>query len=211
MTAPRRRTPRPARAARPRRADPRTAIVPSAPVRRRRGPRPPDHVVALLVAALPPVTRQDAAGDPSPLGPRWRSAIDRALAAITRAARRGVQGALGTPATPVPDPAPPENWGSALTSAVKRALQSSLEAATQAISEMVFGEHTRQVASIATAMGAADYIWTTMHDDRVRPLHVKLEGTRQRWDAPPLAGLPSFHGHPGEAAGPCRCQAWPIR
>lgn len=92
---------------------------------------------------------------------------------------------------------------------VGRAL-AALRAGAAAIASAVMREHTRLVQWFARRAGADRYIWTTMRDSRVRALHVELEGTVQHWDAPPLAGLPNFFGHPGEAAGPCRCQAWPI-
>ncbi len=40
-------------------------------------------------------------------------------------------------------------------------------------------------------------------DERVRPSHEALDGTRQRWDDPPA------EGHPGEPIN-CRCIAEPV-
>src|SRR6185295_4307099 len=51
--------------------------------------------------------------------------------------------------------------------------------------------------------GIEEYIWTTSGDERVREEHAELEGTRQRWDTPPLVG------HPGEDFQ-CRCTAFPV-
>jgi hypothetical protein len=92
---------------------------------------------------------------------------------------------------------------------VGRAL-AALRAGAAAIALAVLREHARLVQWFARRAGSARYIWTTMRDERVRQLHRELEGTVQRWDSPPLAGLPAFFGHPGEAAGPCRCQAFPL-
>ena len=49
-----------------------------------------------------------------------------------------------------------------------------------------------------------DYVWRTRRDERVRPTHQALEGSRQRWDSPPATG------HPGQAHL-CRCRAIPIK
>lgn len=226
MTAPR--SPR-ARAARlpPPGRGPRArqvAALPSVELRRRRGPKPPDHVVAALVAALAietgraDHTRTDAA--PRRLGAAWRAAVSSAATATVRAARRGVVGALAGAgqAARIAREAPAavaRGWGARLTSAVEAAMASAREAllaavaGAAAIRESVLQEHARLVQVIARRAGASRYLWTTMRDSRVRPLHVQLEGTIQRWDAPPLAGLPSFHGHPGDA-DECRCQAYPI-
>lgn len=221
--------------------------VPSAELRQRRGPRPPDHVVRALVSALEADlrthrTRQDAtvgSEDPAPGRPgrRWRAAIAAASVAIGRAARRGVVSALASvaaigagaaalAAARAPLPPPAGDWGADLTQAVETAIERHRAApttpgmvltaailvalVTSIIAGFVLREHSRLVEAIARAAGVRRYVWTTRRDERVRPLHVDLEGTVQRWDAPPLAGLPNFHGHPGEAAGPCRCTAFPV-
>jgi hypothetical protein len=201
------------RAPRPQRPSPRHDVVPPLAVRRRRGPRPPDHVVARLVAALEQDSRaaeqhHDAAGDPPPRpGRAWARALREAPAAIVRAARRGVMGALAGVGGAA------QRAAVAVVDVIRSApdvVGGSLARAAIRIAEWVMQSHARAVEALSRAAGALWYIWTTMADDRVRPLHVELEGTRQRWDAPPLAGLPDFHGHPGDAAGPCRCQAWPV-
>ncbi len=48
-----------------------------------------------------------------------------------------------------------------------------------------------------------EYDWLTSQDERVRPSHAALNGTRQRWDRPPSVG------HPG-ADIQCRCVAIPV-
>ncbi|MCW2763988.1 MAG: hypothetical protein JWR85_4189 [Marmoricola sp.] len=54
------------------------------------------------------------------------------------------------------------------------------------------------------SVGIADYLWMTRRDERVRPAHRALDGTRQRWDTP------TSEGHPGQAYL-CRCRAIPIK
>lgn len=71
------------------------------------------------------------------------------------------------------------------------------------------------------ASGITEYIWTTSRDERVRgnpdgkyPAsshdHYSLDGTRQRWDAPPqVADDDGTTAHPGEDYQ-CRCVAVPV-
>lgn len=51
--------------------------------------------------------------------------------------------------------------------------------------------------------GVTHYIWSTSHDERVRPDHAVLDGSTQAWDDPPEPG------HPGEDFQ-CRCIALPV-
>lgn len=51
--------------------------------------------------------------------------------------------------------------------------------------------------------GVGEYIWSTMKDNRVRPVHAAREGKKFRWDSPPP------DGHPGWPIR-CRCTAQPI-
>lgn len=51
--------------------------------------------------------------------------------------------------------------------------------------------------------GIESYVWRTSLDERVRPSHRALEGTKFRWDQPPAVG------HPGEPIQ-CRCFAEPV-
>ncbi len=229
MTAPRRR----ARQPRPRRAAPRgrpvLPRVPSLAVARERGPRPPDAVIARLSKALERelrglAARTDATDLDAPavaLGDRWKAALALAVLAIGRAARRGVVAALAGAAVavaaarvaPAGTPAP-EGLTAAIEESVRGnlargALGALLGSAIGVMTAWVLREHARAVAVIATAAGSERYMWVTRSDERVRPLHRELEATIQRWDDPPLAGLPAFHGHPG-AAGSCRCTPWPL-
>ncbi len=56
--------------------------------------------------------------------------------------------------------------------------------------------------------GITSYVWSSMEDDRVRPLHVKLNGTIQQWDNPPISEADGSALNPGEPFG-CRCIAIP--
>lgn len=204
------------------RPDIRSAAIPSAAVRRRRGPQPPDRVVAQLRVALeielaeqPGALVVDAA-PPVRLGAVWKAAVNAAARAIGIGARRGVVSALppGSARERARTAALPSarSWVGRVTKAVLKALRSAvnlLAAGMRAASRWVFREHTRQVMLLSIAAGVSHYVWTTRRDSRVRPLHVRLDATVQRWDDPPLAGLPDFFGHPGEAGG-CRCMPFPI-
>mgnify|MGYP001228379544 CR=1 FL=1 len=60
------------------------------------------------------------------------------------------------------------------------------------------------------AAGITEYVWRTARDERVREDHRVLDGTRQRYDAPPIVDR-----RRGERANPgehyqCRCVAEPI-
>ena len=52
-------------------------------------------------------------------------------------------------------------------------------------------------------IGIEEYIWRTAQDERVRPIHADLEGTRHQWNEPPA------EGHPGTPIL-CRCVAEPV-
>ena len=61
-----------------------------------------------------------------------------------------------------------------------------------------------------TSAGITEYEWETMLDERVRPGHAALHGTRQRWDSPPIENpRTGERGHPSEPYA-CRCGAIPI-
>lgn len=231
-----RRFQRTARAARPARRDPRTEIVPPVDVRRRRGPKPPDAIVASLGFVLRRELEREQqvvdaeANDPSDrevvvrLGAAWAAALGIGLGRLVAHARRGVVGALaGTTAAALAREVvvrPPAGAEEDITEEVTTAAQerarkragtaAMVAAALAALEGAVTRLHASLVERIARLAGASRYVWTTMRDELVRPLHRALEGTVQRWDRPPLVGLPDFHGHAGEAAGPCRCQAFPL-
>jgi SPP1 gp7 family putative phage head morphogenesis protein len=60
-----------------------------------------------------------------------------------------------------------------------------------------------------TAAGISEYIWTTVGDERVRPMHQELDGTRHSFDDPPVTNEDGDENNPGEDYQ-CRCQAFPI-
>lgn len=60
--------------------------------------------------------------------------------------------------------------------------------------------------------GSTEYIWRCVAgspNHPVRPFHKKLDGTRQRWDSPPIIDKNGNRKHPGEDYG-CRCTARPL-
>lgn len=65
----------------------------------------------------------------------------------------------------------------------------------------------------AQAVGSTGYIWRTVGDGAVRPMHAALDGTVQRWDAPPVCergrGGEPIRAAPG-CVWNCRCYAEPI-
>ena len=52
-------------------------------------------------------------------------------------------------------------------------------------------------------LGISEYTWRTAQDERVRPTHAALDGTRQRYDSPPSVG------NPGDDVM-CRCISVPV-
>ncbi len=61
------------------------------------------------------------------------------------------------------------------------------------------------------ALGVEEYTWRAVADGNARKWHAKLNGTRQRYDSPPVGGGggPKDRGNPG-SADVCRCQGLPI-
>lgn len=60
--------------------------------------------------------------------------------------------------------------------------------------------------------GVEEYVWQCVVGSPkhpVRPQHKKLDGTRQRWDNPPITNEKGERNHPGEDFN-CRCVARPI-
>jgi len=60
----------------------------------------------------------------------------------------------------------------------------------------------------ATEIGSFDYVWHTVGDADVRPMHQHLAGRTFRWDDPPVAEASGERHHPGEFPN-CRCWAIP--
>jgi SPP1 gp7 family putative phage head morphogenesis protein len=58
--------------------------------------------------------------------------------------------------------------------------------------------------------GVVEYIWTTSHDERVRPGHAHLDGTRHAWLAAPVVDeRTGRRAHPGQDFQ-CRCTPTPV-
>ncbi len=57
--------------------------------------------------------------------------------------------------------------------------------------------------------GVTKYKWSTSHDERVRPLHKKVNGKVFTWNTPPIVGENGERLNPGEDFN-CRCIAIPI-
>lgn len=58
-------------------------------------------------------------------------------------------------------------------------------------------------------VGSTHYKWLSAHDNAVRPMHRKLDGTIQSWNDPPIAEENGIRHHPGEFPN-CRCVAIPV-
>ena len=59
-------------------------------------------------------------------------------------------------------------------------------------------------------VGVRRYTWVSQQDFLVRPRHAELDGTIQRWSAPPIAdSRTGYRAHPG-GCNYCRCVAEPI-
>jgi SPP1 gp7 family putative phage head morphogenesis protein len=59
------------------------------------------------------------------------------------------------------------------------------------------------------SLGIKEYIWRTSGDDRVRQMHIDLDGTRQKWSDPPVTNPAGDRNHPGFDYQ-CRCYSEPI-
>ena len=57
--------------------------------------------------------------------------------------------------------------------------------------------------------GVEEYIWITSRDERVRPEHLALDGTKHRWDDPPVSNKNGEKNNPGTDVR-CRCIANPV-
>lgn len=61
-----------------------------------------------------------------------------------------------------------------------------------------------------TDCGVEEYIWSSSRDQRVRDRHAELDGTKHRWDDPPIVDVKTGRrAHPGEDYR-CRCVALPV-
>jgi SPP1 gp7 family putative phage head morphogenesis protein len=59
------------------------------------------------------------------------------------------------------------------------------------------------------AAGIEEYIWSTSRDADVRDMHAELDGTRHRYDDPPITDKKGNRNNPGEDFQ-CRCVAIPV-
>jgi SPP1 gp7 family putative phage head morphogenesis protein len=57
--------------------------------------------------------------------------------------------------------------------------------------------------------GIEAYVWSTSRDERVRPMHVALEGRQFLWAEPPVTNPRGDRNHPGRDYQ-CRCVAIPV-
>ena len=60
------------------------------------------------------------------------------------------------------------------------------------------------------AAGVTEYIWRTSRDERVRESHRALDGTRQRYDEPPVVDVRTGRREHAGQDFQCRCTAEPI-
>lgn len=190
-----RRIPRPVRGRAPR-------VLPQLH-RNRRGPTPPDTIINTLQTAH--------TADPDSRTGTWIAALLLAAHALQVKARREVSSAgIAIPAA-TPDDPEQVLWVQQLHAGVaqRRSTGAAPAAILAWIAAHTLSGFSHAVRHFAIAGGSAGYIWTTRMDEKVRELHIKLEGTRQRWDAPPVSGSSGFRGHPGEPGG-CRCTPFPV-
>lgn len=64
--------------------------------------------------------------------------------------------------------------------------------------DQVLKLNAQLVEERSSEMGIQGYTWRTSQDDRVRPMHVDLEGSKQTWDEPPVTNEEGDENHPGE-------------
>lgn len=57
--------------------------------------------------------------------------------------------------------------------------------------------------------GITEYVWSSSRDERVREMHADLNGSVQKWNAPPITSEDGATNHPGSDYQ-CRCVAIPV-
>lgn len=141
---------------------------------------------------------------PSPTGERYTG-----LALVRRIPQEAVQ---GMEAWIVPARLEGRRWDT-----IARELQSRLgidDRHAELIARDQIGKLNGAITEATqVAAGIEEYTWRTSQDERVRELHVDLDGTRHRWDSPPESGTKS--GETIERLPPglpiqCRCWADPV-
>ena len=83
------------------------------------------------------------------------------------------------------------------------------QVASNRAKQAVYRLGSRANRTVQTIAGIKEYTWRTRRDGRVRPTHARLDGTRQRWDRPPIISADGRRGHPGDDYN-CRCIALPV-
>ena len=90
--------------------------------------------------------------------------------------------------------------------ALSRVLSTEFQSAGYNLRRLTRDQTGKAIGQLTQArhrqIGIEEYTWHTSQDERVRPSHAALDGTRQRWDSPPSVG------HPKEDIQ-CRCVAIP--
>lgn len=85
---------------------------------------------------------------------------------------------------------------------------------TQSRAMLIARTEVARTASVLTQsraeyVGSEGYIWRTVGDSDVRPLHKKMEGKFILWDAPPQMEPNLGHYHAGQGPN-CRCYPEPV-
>lgn len=73
--------------------------------------------------------------------------------------------------------------------------------ATLIAQDQILGAHARLTQIRAESIGIDEYLWNSVHDSRVRPLHAAISGNKYSWKKPHPT-----EGHPGTPIR-CRCSA----
>lgn len=106
----------------------------------------------------------------------------------------------------------PDNWGLRWEDLQAKLVERGNVAASHA--KLIAKDQTLKFHAAITearmkAAGFSGYEWSTSKDERVRPDHVALEGSKQTWDNPPVTNKKTGdRNHPGEDYQ-CRCVAVP--
>ena len=90
--------------------------------------------------------------------------------------------------------------------ALSRVVSSQVQSSGYNLRRITRDQTSKAIGQLTQArhrqIGITDYTWRTAQDERVRPGHAALDGTRQRYDDPPSVG------NPGDGIM-CRCMAIP--
>ena len=87
-----------------------------------------------------------------------------------------------------------------IASEIQKVIQSSEKRAALIARDQIGKLNGRLAKERQIRLGITQYQWSTMRDERVRPLHREREGKIFNWDDPPS------DGHPGTPIN-CRCSA----